>query len=404
MGLRTTILAITLATLPGPGHALGFDEALGAGAGIPAVKGVQVALQTRQQLDGLLPNLTGNPEFSAAVGPSLPGPGASLLVGAAQSWNLANLGSARRDAARAEREVLATELRAKLLQAHLEVAEAWIRTYFAQQQLRLVQAEVREAVELADSVTRAAARGAVLAADAAEARWFAAEARLVELSVEGRLRESAGDLSRTAGLMPEPPPAATGSLPRPQVPEGAQWDRQTAAAAELPEVAVARLQAIADRARAAEVSAQHGSALALGGQIQVDPAGNLAILGTIGLRWSKFEQGQRPVAVAQESAVRAEAQHDTALSRVRTELALARHEIEHAREAETLLRKEVLPAIEALTAQRQASLKRGAGTVPDLVRARRARLEVERRLAQAEGERLWAEVKGWLLLSAMETP
>ncbi|MBI5609841.1 MAG: TolC family protein [Deltaproteobacteria bacterium] len=392
------MLAPSLAT------AIGFDQALLAAAGAPAVQAIEAALAARQQGDKHIARQPYNPELSAAAGPSLPGPGVSLLLGAAQSWSLADLGQVRRQAADRERSVLANAVRQQLLQANLEVAEAWIRTRSAQDQLQLAETEAQTAVELANAVTHAAARGAVLAADAAEAKWFAAEARLLVLSLEGQLRDAAGQLARTAKVAPEPPPRADGALPRPQVPADAgTWRQRSAGVAQLPEVETLRLQAIADRARAAEVAATHGSSAAFGGQLQVDPSGALAVLATVGLRWSAFDRGERAQAREVEAAARSEGESRAAAHRLEHELAVMWHDIEHTRETEALLASEVLPAVDALVQARQAALARGAGTVVDLIRVRRARIEVLRRLAQVRGERLWAEVRGWLLLGAMES-
>ncbi len=398
------IAVLFLAFAPTMAVALSFDQALVRAAGAPAVQAVEAALLARQQGDRQIARQTHNPEISAALGPSLPGPSVSLLLGAAQSWSLTDLGSARRAAADRERAVLANAVRQQLLQANLEVADAWIRTRSAQDQLQLAETEVQTATDLANAVTQAAARGAVLAADAAEAKWFAAEARLLALSLEGQLREAAGHLARTAKLAPEPPPRADGDLPRPQLPpDAAAWRQRSAGVAQLPEVETLRLQAIADRARAAEVAATHGSSAAFGGQLQVDPSGGLAILATVGLRWSAFDRGERAQSKEFEAAARSDGESRAAGHRLEHELTLVWHDIEHTRETEALLSADVLPAVDALVQARQAALTRGAGTVVDVIRARRARIEVQRRLAQVRGERLWAEVRGWLLLGAMES-
>lgn len=395
------MFATLLATVPAA--ALTFDDAVLGAAGVPTVKMLEATLAARQQADKQIPHTAHNPELNAALGPSVPRLGVSLLLGAAQSWSLADYGAVRLQAAERERAVLGSEVRQQLLQANLEVAEAWIRTHFAQEQLRLAEVEAQTATDLADAVTRAAARGAVLAADAAEAKWFAAEARLLVLSLEGQLRDSAGYLARTAHVDPEPPPLASGALPRPQVPADLQsWRKRTAGLEQLPQVETLRLQAIADRARAAEVAASHASTAAFGGQVQVDPSGVLAVLATVGLRWSAFDRGQRPVAKEIEAATRSEGEQRASVHKLQHEMALVWHDIEHSRETETLLEGEVVPAVDALLQARQAALGHGAGTVVDVIRARRARIEVLRRLAQVRSDRLWAEVRGWLLLGAME--
>lgn len=398
--LATVALAVPLR--PAVVWAVSFDEALAASGGLPGVHGLQRALDARRTGDAALPSVSGNPELMVGVGPAVPGPVVSALLGVSQSWLLGDLPGARRDAARAEREVLAAEVRARLLQSRLAVAEAWLRLWSHQQALLLAEREVTLAVQLADTATRSAAKGVVTQADAAEARLYAAEARLEALRLEGVLRAMAGELARWSGLPPLPPPRADGPLPRPQLPDATGWQVRTAMLEQLPPLAVARLQVTAQRAREVEAAAAAASGMVLGGQLQHDPQGNTALVATLGLRWAAFDRGQRSRAQAREATERALAEAAESTLAGRQQLALVWHEVEYARDTEAVLRDSLVPAADALLQSRELAARRGVATVFEVIRARRARLEAERLLVMTQGQRAWAEVKAWLLLAALE--
>jgi outer membrane protein TolC len=82
-------------------------------------------------------------------------------------------------------------------------------------------------------------------------------------------------------------------------------------------------------------------------------------------------------------------------------LSLALHEVEHSRAQEAWLRTSVVPAAEALVVAREEALRRGPGTVFDLLRARSARLRARASRVAAEGRRRAAELDAWLLLAAL---
>jgi hypothetical protein len=121
-----------------------------------------------------------------------------------------------------------------------------------------------------------------------------------------------------------------------------------------------------------------------------------------GLRPSLADRNQRARAVAQGQAVLAQGEHASARRRAPALLALALHEVEHARDAETLLRTRALPAAERLVHAREEALRRGAGTVFDVLRARSARIHTRVAHSLAEGRRTEAELDAWLLLAALD--
>ncbi len=384
--------------------AVTFDQALTAAAQGPLIAGLEKAGRVRAHLDAQLPKQTGNPEFAVGLGPGAP-PGGSvgpaIQLSGGQSWNLADLAPARRQAAAAERLALGAELRLELLRARLAAAQAWLALRAAQQAHQLAEQEAVLAAELADAVTRAAARGAALHADAVEAQGWVAEAKLMALGHEGQMRVAAADLARRAVLPSWPAPVADGAWPAPVLPDAASWRSQTRDVAQAPAAVQRRLLAQVEQLRGVEAQAAQGSAFSLGGQFQRDADGTWAVFATAGLRWSAFERGQRAQAQAAAEGEKLKGEAEQAERDAAVEFDIVEHEVEHARETVVLLERTLLPALHALVEARQQAFRRGTGPVFDLLRARRALLEAQRRHALVRGDQAWAEVKAWILLATL---
>ncbi len=402
--MRSFLSAIfVLFLMPPTAHALDFDTAIGLTPNLPQFQAAQKALKTRAELDRDLPSASGNPEMSLSpgigFGPSGTGPAVQATL--AQSWNLGDLTRTREDAAKAEREALTADVRARQLRLKLDVAHAWLQLAEAQKLLQAAQAEQNLATELQQITQKAAQRGALTAADAAEARAFTGEAELRAVFYEGEMHDRAADLARQCALAPTPLPQATGLPPTVTLPDEAHWLQLVARAAELPEARTRQLQADAERARMAETRAMHASTLQVGGLFQRDAAGDFQALATVGIRWAAFDRGQRTTAVAAEQTARAEGEAAQASHDGAHLLAMAWHEVEHSRERESVLREKIVPAVEDLVRLREQAFSRGAATVFEVLRARRDRSEAHRRLTEAETDRVWAEIKAWLLNAAL---
>lgn len=390
---------VTLVFLPPVAHALDFDAAIGLTPNLPQFQAAQKALKARADLDRDLPSVSGNPEMSLSpgigFGPSGTGPAVQAML--AQSWNLGNLGRTREDAAKAERDALMADVRAQQLRLKLDAAHAWLQLAEAQKLLQAAQTEQNLAAELQTITQKAAQRGALTAADAAEARAFTGEAELRAVFYEGEMHDRAAELARQCALPPTPLPTTTGLPPTVTLPDQSQWLHLVARAADLPEARMRQLQADAERARMAETRAMHASTLQVGGLFQRDAAGDFQALATVGIRWAAFDHGQRATAVAAEQIARAEGEAARASHDGAHLLAIAWHEVEHSREREAVLREKIVPAVEDLVRLREQAFSRGAATVFEVLRARRDRSEANRRLTEAETDRVWAEIKAWLL-------
>ena len=397
----TLMLACLLCPLPA--HALDFAAAIGLTPQAPQLLGMQNALKTRTELDRDLPAVSGNPEvmLSPGVGFGPLGVGPALQLQLGQSWSLGHLGASREAAAKAERAALTAEVQAHQLRVKLDAAHAWLQLAEAQKLLQAAQTEHDLAVELQQVTQKAAQRGALTGADAAEARAFTGEAELRAVFYEGEVHDRAAELARHCALPPTPLPEATGAPPAVTLPEEAQWLQLIATARDLPDVRTRQLQADAERERMAETRALHASTLQVGAILQRDGAGEMQALASVGVRWSAFDYGQRATAVSAEQLARAQGEVAQATLDGAHLLAMAWHEVEHSREREAVLRQKILPAVQDLVKLREMAFARGAATVFEVLRARRDRSEANRRLTEAETERVWAEIKAWLLQTAI---
>ncbi len=387
-----------------PAFALDFDAALGLSQQTPGLVGDQRALQARQQMDGQLPNIAGNPEIGVApgLGFGAGSPGPAVQIFANQSWNLMDLSGQRKAAAAAERAVLDVQLRASQLLQKLDVAQAWLQLSTAQALYQAAQQQAQQADQFLTSIQRAASKGVALSADAAEAEVFAGQAQLRIVAMEGEVHDRAMDLARTLGQGPEPLPVATGRVPEPVLPDAAGWRQALSSASSLPAAMAKGLVAKAEKARAAEALALHGSSLAVGGAWSRDGQGASQFLVTLSWRWAAFDHGQRAAALGAEAVERGMGEAIAASVQACLDIAAAQHEVEHTREQAEVLQTRVLVPAQKLVDLRQRQYDRGAATVFDVLRAKQALREAERTAIDAQSMRIRAALRAWLLLAALQ--
>ncbi len=321
-----------------------------------------------------------------------------LQAQATHEWNIAGLSTARRDALKAEGDVLQAALQDQAMGARLTAARAWIDRWAAQARLEAVEAAHAQAVRFAALVEQAVSAGAVTADALAEARAEAAEAQLAVVDAEGNLVDAGHALARAVGEPTGVALAVAGELPTPALPDAASLTDLSARAAALPSATRQRLAALAAEARAVEVRAAAGTRMQLGAMLQVDDG--VVGFGTVGFTWAAFDHGERDRAGARAEAQRARGAAERATRLAAHQLNQALHEVEHARENEAALDDGLLPALTALVDVRDRAFAAGQVTVFDVLRAR-ARLAAGRRArVAARANRAWAEVTAWTLLAA----
>lgn len=382
-----------------------FDEAIFAVSDHPEVRAPRRELSEREARDTRIGGTAQATAVSAGPGRRFTPDeerGFEGQFAITQSWNLAALGERRREAAADERATLSAEVRAVALAARLEAARAWVDVHTLERLLGLVEEQLALAGETAAAVERALALGVATAADLADAEAFVAEVRSASAMVEGELHEAAIRLSVAMGRSPSGDLRTRGATPTPLLPDEDAFGEYVLRADALPRAEALRLAELAARTRAREARAEQGPLLTVGAQAQSEPPAAWGILGLAGITLNLFDRGMRTRSKELALAARLEEEQASAALRARAEVARAIHDLSHARNQLTILVEELRPTVERLVAQRERARAVGAGTVFELLAARRAALRVEELHARADGAFTWAAVRLWLLLAELE--
>jgi outer membrane protein TolC len=384
---------------------LTFDEALGLADHTSAVEAGRAAVAAHRDHVARISSQTSNPVLTVEPGWRVGASPSSTTrfeggAGLSQSWSLAGLSRRRRDAARAEGDALAAEVRAAALARRLAAAQAWIEAWAAQSALADARQEAEIAGELADRTGRAAEQALLTRADAADAAAYRAEARQLALAVEGEVTDLGFRLAAETGR----PPVAlapAGDLPSPVLPPSAEWPALVERAGGLPDVAARALLARAEAARAVEARAARGTQLTLGARWQRDNLGESVVYGQVGLTLPLFDRGEREAAAAAAGAARARGEAEDLARAAAVGLARALHEVEHTGEVLAELEGGFLPASATALRLREVALRAGDATVLEVLVARRSAAAARARVNRAKAAHAWAQVKVWLLLAEL---
>jgi outer membrane protein TolC len=398
--------AFATSAQPARAEAVTFEQALGGAARAPTVVGAAEAEAVREAMDRGITGAPENPQIQVMPGYRFTPQGEEgleLQVTIQQGLSLDGLGDARQRAARTEREVLAMEHAASLLERRLGVAQAWLDVWASAEELRLVREERETAGRLLSALERAAAAGERTRIDLATMRGYAAEVDLRTIAIEGRLHHEGLWLGSEMGRTDGEPVLVRGDAPSVRLPEALRIRRLIVHAERMPGVARHRLVALSARAREVEARAEAASRLYVGASAQLNqPDNGFVLFGLVGAQLSMFTQNERARSTQLGDAEQIEGERGQAERDARRAAADAIHELDHTRETEAALRERLVPALEEVAALEERALGLGESTVLRLVEARRRVLEAHERLAEATGERIWAEVNVWLMLEALE--
>ncbi len=387
----------------GPGDGLSFDDALWRAGHTPAVVGVQQAAAVSQAAGEHIPFLTTNPQIQGHAGYRFfPAPerGLEAQLNLQQSFNVAGYGDRRRESARRESAVLATEARALLLEQQLAAARTWTTLWGATAAQHEAQQEVALATELLHRTERAAAAELVTQVDVAEARTYLSEAELQALALEGEVFELGIELATRVGATVDQPLAIKGPLPEPSVPP-ISAAQALARAAELPSVEARHRMQLAEGARERELKASRGTQLLTGvSVVREAPAAMYGLL-TLGLTLPIFDRGERERAALLANQTRLAGETAALSIQARGELAQAFHEVTHSGEVLRQLREHLVPASAESVRLREASSRAGVTTVLELLLARRTAATARGRLARALAAHAFFRVRLALLLRAL---
>ncbi len=367
------LLCLALAAAP-----LSFPDAIRLSGQAPELEGARRAAAARAQVLGSLPALTSNPQLLLLPGMAWEGPDGPLpegVVSLTQSFNLGGLGSARAQVAKAEWEQAGALAAKRQWDLRTAAGSAWLEAWMAGQAMREVGQEIAEAERLLERTLAASSRGGATLAEVASARAFAAEVRAAHLRWEGRQTEASFSLASVLGL--DAPAAVEG-----EPPDLAEPDLSGKQRVATPHLSVLDAQLKATLGRELEASAQWATSLQLSlqGSHQA-PSEWIASLG-VGLTLPLFERGQAEAGAHHALGVRLQGERTEAAREARLGLKVLRHELQHARELDEVVRGEQLgAALEAarLEARRHAQ---GEGTLVELLLVRRAALAA--RLAALE--------------------
>lgn len=400
--MRAFLLLLLLPSLAAA-QPLTFDRAIGLAGRGPRAEGLERAVETRRAGDQGIAGTAQALNLQATPGGrvlSEQDQGFEGTFTVTQTWILADVSGARGRAAQVEREVLGAEARAAALLLRLEAAHQWIELWTIAREDEALADEAALAAELVALTERGLRAGVRTVVDASEAEAYRAEVAERALALEGMRTHASLALSAAMASEPRADLRTAGEPPAPPLPD--DLEVTLALVERLPSVAVHRLTAAALRAHDVEMAASYGPQLTLGAQVQRESPSGFIVQGVAALSIPLFDQGQRSRSAALGEAERAEGELGHARLEAASALADAVHEREHTRQQETLLTQTLLPALDRLVAQREASLRAGEGTLFELIDARRRRIAARARAARARGERAWAEVRLWLMLAELE--
>lgn len=381
-----------------------FDEALGFARQGPAATAVERAATVSGEIGGKVSSMTSNPMVMVSPGVRilpLASAGPEGAISVSQSWNLAGLGAARKDAVKAEKDALTAEARAIALVQRMHTAKEWLDLWAAQKVMAVASAEADVARDLAKLAEKAQAAQAATKADTADAKAYLAEAKLAVIDAEGDVFERGTELARDIAAKSADPVRAEGDVPEPSLPAESTWPSALLRVEKLPSVQAKAFAARAEKARSEEEGAARGAHLLVGVEVRKEAPDGFLAMGTVGLTLPVFDRGERERSVSEARATRSEGEKQSAALDGRTEMALAFHEVEHTGEIVKAVKGELLPALIEAADAREQLFRAGDGTMVDVLTARRRVLAAKARLVRAQAANAWAKVKVWMLLAEL---
>lgn len=400
--LPILISALLISTSHAAAQSISFDEAIGLAEGAPLVAGEARALASRHTGDARISDVTESSRLYLM-------PGARVLseddrgfegqVQIGHSWNIAGLADSQRRSARMERDARAAEGRFRALSQRLIAARAWLSLREHEVHLRAVEETVALAMRIQERTERGLRGGVSTQADLAEARAYLAEANAARLMAEGAIVDAQVALGDAMGRGDVETLSTIGALPQPTLPSPAAIEITLRDAEGAPPVVAARLRALANDARDAELSASRGPRIDADVIAYRESPGGLLLFAQLGVQFPLADLAARDRSLLREETTLLEAQADQAVLDWQRQAHGVAHEVEHTRGVESLLEGELVPSFVTLVDARERQLAAGETTVLILLDATRRLVDARVALARASTERAWAEMRAWLLLS-----
>lgn len=390
----------------GAGHPITFDEAQAMAAETGAVQGLHEAARAKAATERGLNTVLGNPEFDAQVGYVVePDPlmqGTYTQLGVRLPISLSGIAGAGRKAASAETRALNAEALAETFSRRLEIAATWLHLWSAQSALEFSRTEEALAKDLLSRVEAALPLGGTTQLEVAEARGYAAEARLAVLTSEGAAYDARLALNRALGLEAGRDAVAHGPPPsRRPIPDASQRERLIERAEQLPTVLQHRHAAEAARARIQEARQNAGWKLSVGAQGELQAGRYPAAHGLLTLTPPLFDTGAREAAQAASEAARSGGQEREARVAAHTFVTGALHEAEHTLAVLHTTEQSLVPALVEAARLTDLRFQHGQSSVLDVLRARRAVVAAQSRLVISQAEAALAAFRLQLLEAAL---
>ena len=405
--LASTVVGLAIVLLAGPGWgqarkkrpgpvAVSFQQALRLASKAPGEAAArQRELVLRRDADDEISLLDQNPVLQLQPGARLaPGEDRGLegQVSLSQSFNLAQPGPTRAKAAARERDVLAEQVEAALLERRIETARRWLDLWQLAQAAKLLRAEQKLAKELSETMSLAVSAGVRTQPDLLEAESYQSGVARRKLDLEGAIFETRTELATLMGISPRRPVRPVGGLPDSGLPSPKELKTLHARLDRLPSVQVHRLSEVAAKARAEEAEAMAGTRLGVGVIAARESPNAFMLFGTVTLTPAIFERGQRNRAKEEGEAVRQQSLQQEARLKAERAFTEAVHEVEHQAKVNAHLTTKVIPRLERLVAFRRKQLEAGTSTVFPLLRARRDLLDAQKRQLDTQRRLAWARV------------
>ncbi len=379
-----------------------FDEAIGLADAAPLVAGEARALDARRAGDARISDITESSRIYVMPGLralSEEDRGFEGQVQVGHSWNLAGLADSQRRSARMERDARAAEGRFRALSQRLDAARAWLTLREYEERLRAVEETVALATRILERTERGLRGGVSTQADVAEARAYLAEANAARWMAQGAIVDAQVVLGDAMGRADVELLTTEGALPQPSLPTPAEIETTLRDAEGAPPVVAARLRALANDARGAELSASRGARLDADVMAYRESPGGLLLFAQLGVQFPLADLSARDRSVLGEETALLEAQAEQAVLAWQRQSHSVAHEVEHTRGVVTLLEGELVPSFVTLVDARERQLAAGETTVLILLDATRRLVDARVALSRARTERTWAEMRAWLLLS-----
>ncbi|QQR89503.1 MAG: TolC family protein [Myxococcales bacterium] len=385
-------------------EALRFEEAVGLVQHASAVKSSSMALETRRDSDDGIGGTAGPMQFSFMPG-FRPHPaeskGFEFQANFSESFSLEDLGGARRESAKKERQAIAAEVQANLLSSRLEIARAWLALWRIEK-LRGMAADATKLTEtFLSAIERAQKLGEATVLDVESARSHLAELKMKSLDLEGMQFYQVLKLCETMGRKPNTKLTTKGDPPRVALPKHFDTPSLIARVDALPSVQYARLLRDSAKARVSEADASVAPMFQIGAQVQRESPTSWLGFGLVGISVPVSNAAKRQVSQHLEEVERLNVAKDKARRDGQAQLLAAIHEVEHETRLLRLVTKEALPSVTNLVDAQEKALAANEGSVFQLVTARRQWIAT-RELSTLSQEALsWAKIKLWLLMKAL---